>query len=121
MLLEMFIVASNVNNHGSDWVNTLILLLIATIGGILRYLPYWKPKGPLVDCMATVKSKRVEYSNTPSIYYRGERFNYVVTFVDEEGKEVDLFTIPEIYSSVKEGDFGRLKYQRETILEFTYE
>ncbi|MBQ2900328.1 MAG: DUF2500 family protein [Agathobacter sp.] len=116
MLAEMIVIANKVQNGG--WEGFCFAILLAGIAALLRYLPYWKPKGPVVECQGTVKSKRVEYSNTPAIYYRGERFNYVITFVVEDGKEVDLVTIPAIYADLKEGDAGRLKYQRDSILEF---
>ncbi|MBQ2900324.1 MAG: DUF2500 family protein [Agathobacter sp.] len=105
-------------NGGMTWEHLGFALLLGLIGVVAINLPYWKPKGPVVECQATVKSKRVESSNTPAIYYRGERSNYVITFVVEDGKEVDLVTIPAIYADLKEGDTGRLKYQRDSILEF---
>ena len=103
---------------GLTWEHILIGLGLSAVCAVGLYLPYWKPKGQVIECQAVVKSKRVEYSNTPHIYYRGQRFNYVVTFIDENGREVELTTIEANYGNFKEGDRGRLKYQRETIIEF---
>lgn len=105
-------------NGGMTWEQLGICLLFGLAYVVAVNLPYWKPKGPLVECQAIVKSKRVEQSNTPAIYYRGERFNYIITFVDENGKEVDLTTIPAIFAELKEGDMGKLKYQRDSLIEF---
>ncbi|MBQ3559604.1 MAG: DUF2500 family protein [Agathobacter sp.] len=115
MLLETMI-----NGHGI-WDNlwqVLLGLLIVGVLAIARYLPYWKPKGKVVECLATVKFKRMEYSNTPQIQYQGNRWNYLILFVDETGTEIELFTMEAIYADLKEGDIGKLKYQGDTILEF---
>ncbi len=117
MLLK-FMVCGHIAFGNITWEQLGLVLLFAMVGVIAVNLPYWKRKGPVIECQATVKSKRMEYSNTPQIYARGNRWNFLVLFVDENGKEVELHTNENHYHELSEGDTGKLVYQRDLIIKF---
>ena len=100
------------------WEQILVGLLLSGLAVIAINLPYWSKRTPKTTCHATVKGKRVDSSNTPHIYYRGSRFNYIITFVTDEGKEIDVCVIEAMYGTYKEGVSGMLTYQGENLLEF---
>ncbi|MBR2044836.1 MAG: DUF2500 family protein [Agathobacter sp.] len=96
----------------------LFPILFGICGVIAMNLPYWKPKKSEQTCQATIKSKRVEYSNTPQIYYRGNRWNYLVTFECEDGTTVELHTTESAYGQLKEEMIGKLTYQNDNLISF---
>lgn len=101
-----------------NWEHILVVLLLSGLAVIALNLPYWSKRTPKTVCHAIVKGKRVDPSNTPQVYYRGSRFNYVITFMTDEGKEIDVCVIEALYGTYKEGTSGMLTYQGESLLEF---
>lgn len=98
-----------------------LMLLIGIAYTLAMKLPYMKRKGPKVKCQAVTKSKRMEYSNTPQIYYRGNRWDYLITFIKEDGSEVELYTGEANYDMFDDGDKGTLTYQGDKLLEFVWD
>ena len=99
--------------------NILVPILFALCGVIAVNLPYWKPKKPEQTCQAVLISKKVEYSNTPQIYYRGNRWNYLLTFECEDGTTVELHTFESTYNLLEEGSTGKLTYQNDSMISFS--
>ena len=110
--------ATIVNNNAFSWQHIAVALLFALVCAIARMLPYWKRKGPEKTINAVITSKRTVYSNTPQIYYRGNRWNYLVTFQSEDGTTVELHTTEQFYRQLQEGMAGKLTYQGELLIEF---
>lgn len=100
------------------WPQVGVALLLGALTVVAVNLPYWSKRKPKTTCHATIKEKRVGASNTPHIYYRGSRFNYVITFVTDEGNEVEVCVNEELYVMYKEGDSGMITYQGENLLGF---
>ena len=96
------------------WEQILVGLLLSGLAVIALNLPYWSKRKPRMTCHAFIKSKRVRTQKG----YLGSRYNYVITFVIDERKEVDLCVIEPIYGTLKEGVSGTLTYQGESLLEF---
>ena len=103
------------------WERLGLFILIAFVFAIAMNLPYMKRKGPVVKCHAVTKSKRFEYSNTPQIYYRGNRYDFLITFIKEDGSEVELYTGEANYNMFDEGDTGNLTYQGDKLIEFVWD
>ena len=100
------------------WPQVGVSLLLGVLTVVAVNLPYWIKRTPKKTCHATIKEKRVGASNTPHIYYRGSRFDYVIVFVTDEGNEVEVCVSEELYVLYKEGTSGMLTYQGESLLEF---
>ena len=100
------------------WEHVVVVLLLSVLAVVALNLPYWCKRTPKTICHATLKAKGVGNSNAPHIYYRGSRFNFILTFVTDEGKEVEVCVSEELYAMYKEGMTGTLTYQGESLLEF---
>ena len=103
------------------WEHVGLAVLISILGTLARNLPYMKRKEPKINCRAVTKSKRLEYSNTPQINYRGNRYNFLITFIKEDGTEIELYTGETNYEMFDEGDAGNLTYQGDKLIEFVWD
>lgn len=103
------------------WEMFGLMILIGLAYTLAMKLPYMKRKGPKVTCHAVMKSKRIEWSNTPQMYYRGDRWNHLITFIKEDGSEVEVFTGEANYRMFDEGDAGTLTYQGDKLIEFVWD
>ena len=103
------------------WEHIGLAILICIGGTLALRVPYMRRKGPVVKCHAVAKSKRFEYSNTPQIYTRGNAYNFLVTFIKEDGTEVELYTGEVNYDMFDEGDAGNLIYQGDKLIEFVWD
>lgn len=103
------------------WEHVGLGILLCVLFSLALNLPYMKKKGPVVKCHAVTKSKRFEYSNTPQIYYRGNRYDFLITFIKEDGTEVELYTGEVNYNMFDEGDAGDLTYQGDKLIEFVWD
>jgi len=113
--------ATIVNHNALSWQHIAVGLLIALAGIIAFNLPYLKRKGPEKTCQATVIGKRIGQSNTPQVYYRGSRWDNLINFRCEDGTTVELYTTAQVFSQLKEGLTGTLKYRGEQMIEFEWE
>lgn len=103
------------------WEHIGLAVLICVIGTFALKLPHMKRKGPVIQCHAVTKEKRLEYSNTPQLLYRGNRYNFLITFMKEDGTEVELYTGEVNYDMFDEGDTGDLTYQGDKLIEFVWD
>lgn len=103
------------------WEHVGLGILLCAVFALAVNLPYMKRKGPVVKCHAVAKSKRLEYSNTPQIYYRGNRYDFLITFIKEDGTEVELYTGEANYDMFDEGDAGSLTYRGDKLVEFVWD
>ena len=113
--------ATIVNHNALSWQHIAIGLLITLAFCIAYTLPYWKKKGQKKTCHAVISEKRIAYSNTPQVYYRGNRWNYLITFICEDGTTVELHAFEQVYGQLKEGMAGTLTYQGEILIKFDTE
>ena len=91
-----------------------LVILYSGIAVLLLNLPYWINRKPRITCHATVKEKHVAVRNA----YLGSRYAYVITFLTNEGKYVEVSVMESLYGMYKEGVSGLLTYQGENLLEF---
>lgn len=103
------------------WEHVGLAVLLCLLFSLAVRLPYMKQKGAVVKCHAVTKSKRMEYSNTPQISYHGNRYNFLITFIKEDGTEVELYTGEVNYDMFDEGDTGNLTYQGDKLIKFVWD
>ena len=121
VILKMLLLDGHVIVGELTWEHIILAILLCVGGTLALNLPYMKRKEPLVKCHAVTKSKQLEYSNTPQINYRGNRYNYLITFIKEDATEIELYTSKENYDMFDEGDMGDLTYQGDKLIEFVWE
>lgn len=73
-------------------------------------------KGPEMTAPVTVTAKRIAQGR-----YLGtapSRWNYMVTFTLSDGEELELYVTNSIFSTLKEGQTGLLKWQGKQFRHF---
>lgn len=103
------------------WERLGLFILIGLVFALAMNLPYMKRKRPVVECHAIIKEKRMEYSNSAQMKYQGDRWNYLIIFVDVQGNKIELFTNESNYVKYQEGDTGKLSYQGDKLIEFVWD
>lgn len=100
------------------WERLGLFILIAFVFVLAMNLPYMKRKSAVLECHAMIKEKRMEYSNTAQMKYQGDRWNYLLIFVNEQGNKIELFTNEANYVKFQEGDTGKLTYQGDKLIAY---
>ena len=120
-MLKMLLVDGHVIVGELTWEHIVLAILLCIGGTFALNLPYMKRKGAVVKCHAVTKAKRLEYSNTSQMNYRGNRYNFLITFIKEDGTEVELYTGEANYNMFDEGDAGNLTYRGDKLIEFVWD
>lgn len=101
------------------WHELAILIGAGVLIYIGRILPFKekKTKEPEKTIMATVISKEIKSGTHQSGRSKGG-FSYAITFMTEEGKELELFVYEIEFGGLKEGMKGELTYKGRYFVDF---
>ena len=102
------------------WEILGLMVLFAVCCTIAKALPHMKHKGPKIQCHAMAKSKRIERANAPQVRW-GDQWDQLITFIKDDGSEVELFTGEANYRMFDDGDKGTLTYQGDKLIEFVWD
>ena len=96
-----------------------ILIGVGVLLYIARVLPFKekKAKEPEQTIMATVISKEIKSGTHGSGRSKGG-FSYTITFMTEDGQELELFAYEIEFGALKEGMKGQLTYKGRYFLAF---
>ncbi len=103
---------ASILNNSLQWKSVGLVILFLLVYVIGMNLPHWIKKGKKTTCHVRVRGKRVEYSKL------SQRYNYIISFRDDFGKEINVCVMEPLYGMYKEGATGMLTYQGENLLEF---